>query len=179
MKPMIGKSIDQSMTIDALLVNWHRLASANRWPIDNHTKVVATHRLSLIGVKKISVIPTRSSMYVYALAVRTNVWDLNSFTGLFVCSMHGFKNQKNQQQQHTLKQCFEETQVNNTPFRLAVPFAVLYTALHWMIFNFKALAFNLLWSQSHHNSSTWWRIENWYCYKIVRPCSPRCINHHC
>ena len=30
MKPMIGKSIDQSMTIDALLVNWHRLASANR-----------------------------------------------------------------------------------------------------------------------------------------------------
>ena len=30
MKPMIGKSIDQSMIIDALLVNWHRLASANR-----------------------------------------------------------------------------------------------------------------------------------------------------
>ena len=29
-KPMIGKSIDQSMTIDALLVNWHRLALANR-----------------------------------------------------------------------------------------------------------------------------------------------------
>ena len=55
MKPMIGKSIDQSMTIDALLVNWHRLASANRWPIDNHTKVVATHRLSSIGVEKISV----------------------------------------------------------------------------------------------------------------------------
>ena len=32
--------------------------------------------------------------------------------------LHGFKNQ---QQKHTLKQCFEETQVNNTPFRLAVP----------------------------------------------------------
>ena len=30
MKPMIGKSIDQSITIDYLLVNWHRLASANR-----------------------------------------------------------------------------------------------------------------------------------------------------
>ena len=30
MKPMIGKSIDESMPIDALLVNWHRLASANR-----------------------------------------------------------------------------------------------------------------------------------------------------
>ena len=30
MKPMIGKSINQSMTIDALLVNWHRLASANQ-----------------------------------------------------------------------------------------------------------------------------------------------------
>ena len=85
MKPMIGKSIDQSMKIDALLVNWHRLASANRWPIDNHTKVVATHRLSLIGIKK-SRYSTRSSLYVYALAVRTNVWDLNLFTGLFVCS---------------------------------------------------------------------------------------------
>ena len=35
MKQMIGKSIGQSMTIDALLVNWH-------WPISNHTKVVAT-----------------------------------------------------------------------------------------------------------------------------------------
>ena len=30
MKRMIGKSIDQSMKIDALLVNWHGLASANR-----------------------------------------------------------------------------------------------------------------------------------------------------
>jgi len=30
MKPMIGKSIDQSITIDYLLVNWHRDASANR-----------------------------------------------------------------------------------------------------------------------------------------------------
>ena len=85
MKPMIGKSIDQSMTIDALLVNWHRLASANRWPIDNHTKVVATNRLSSISIKK-SWYPTRSSLYVYALAVRTNVWDLNLFTRLFVCS---------------------------------------------------------------------------------------------
>ena len=28
-KPMIRKSVDQSMTIDALLVNWHQLASAN------------------------------------------------------------------------------------------------------------------------------------------------------
>jgi hypothetical protein len=44
--------------------------------------------------------------------------------------LHGFKNQ---QQKHTLKQCFEETQVNNTPFRLAVPFAVLYTVDIWLI----------------------------------------------
>ena len=59
--------------------------------------------------------------------------------------LHGFKNL---QQKHTLKQCFEETQVNNTPFRLAVPFAVLYIhmtpALHWMVFNFKATTINLL-----------------------------------
>ena len=43
--------------------------------------------------------------------------------------LHGFKNQ---QQKHALKQCFEETQVN-TPFRLAVPFAVLYTVDIWLI----------------------------------------------
>ena len=56
---------------------------ANRWPIDNHTKVVATHWLSSIGVKKLGI--PRSSMYLYALAVRTNVWDdLNLFTGLFM-----------------------------------------------------------------------------------------------
>ena len=44
--------------------------------------------------------------------------------------LHGFKNQ---QQKHTLKQCFEETRVNNTPFRLAVPFVVLYTVDIWLI----------------------------------------------
>jgi len=44
--------------------------------------------------------------------------------------LHGFKNQ---QQKHTLKQCFEETQVNNTPFRLAVPFVVLYTVDIWLL----------------------------------------------
>ena len=66
MKPMIGKSIDQSMTIDAVLLNWHRLASANRLPIDNHTKVVATHRLSKISDKKNSVFHTlQPRLYVH------------------------------------------------------------------------------------------------------------------
>jgi len=65
MKPMIGKSIDQSMTIDALLVNWCQLASANRWPTDNHTKVVETHPLSSIGVTKI-LVSHQSSLYVYS-----------------------------------------------------------------------------------------------------------------
>ena len=37
--------------------------------------------------------------------------------------LHGLKNQ---QQKHTLKQRFEETQVNNTPFRLAVLRCPLY-----------------------------------------------------
>jgi len=37
MKPMIRKSIDQSMTIDALLVNWHR-------PIDDQS--IITQKLS-------------------------------------------------------------------------------------------------------------------------------------
>ena len=85
MKPMIGKSIDQSMTIDALLVNWHRLASANRWPIDNHTKVVTTHRLSSIGVEKISVSHMFQPVRIHTRSTHKNVWHLNSFTGLFVC----------------------------------------------------------------------------------------------
>ena len=70
MKPMIGKSIDQSITIDYLLVNWHRLASANRWPIDNHTKVVATHRLSSIGVKKFSVCHVPACTYTHSQYAR-------------------------------------------------------------------------------------------------------------
>ena len=129
MKPIIGKSIDQSMTIDALLVNWHRLASANRWPIDNHTKVVATHRLSSIGVEKISVSHTFQPVRIRTRS--THKCLTFEFVHRIVCMLlHGFKNQ---QQKHALKQCFEETQVNNTPFRLAVPFAVLYTVDVWLI----------------------------------------------
>ena len=50
---------------------------------------------------------------------------------------------KNQQQKHTLKQCFEGTQVNNTPFRLAVPFVVLYTVDIWLICIFRNFIFPL------------------------------------
>ena len=136
MKPKIGKSINQSMTIHTLLVNWHRLASANRWPIDNHIKVVATHHMSSISVKKILVSDTfQPRLYVYALAVRTKFWDLKFFTRLFVRSRVVSKINK----KHSLKQCFEETQVNNAPFRLVVPFAVLYTVnigLIWIFRNF-------------------------------------------
>ena len=46
------------------------------------------------------------------------------FVHQIVCmQLHGFKNQ---QQKHSLKQCFEETQVKNTPFRLAVLRCLLY-----------------------------------------------------
>ena len=45
------------------------------------SQLIDCHRLAL----KKSRYPTRSSLYVYALAVRTNVWHVNSFTGLFVC----------------------------------------------------------------------------------------------
>ena len=134
MKPMIGKSIDQSMTIDALLVNWHQLASANRWPIDNHTKVVATHRLSSIGVKK-SRHSTRSSLYVY-MTCGTHKCLRFEFVHRIVCmQLHGFKNQ---QQKHTLKQCFEETQIKNTPFRLGVLRCPLYCwcRVQWIFRNF-------------------------------------------
>ena len=54
--------------------------------------------------------------------------------------LHG---SKNQQQKHTLKQCFEQTQVNNTPFRLAVPFVVLYTVDIWLICIFRNFIFPL------------------------------------
>ena len=139
MKPMIGKSIDQSMTIDALLVNWHRFASANRWPIDNHTKVVATHRLSSIGVEKISVSHTFQPVRIRTRS--THKCLTFEFVHRIVCMLlHGFKNQ---QQKHALKQCFEETQVNNTPFRLAVPFAVLYTVDIWLIWIFRNFIFPL------------------------------------
>ena len=50
MKPMIGKPIDQSMTIDALLVNWHRLSS--------------------IGVKKISVSHVPACTYTHSQYAR-------------------------------------------------------------------------------------------------------------
>ena len=139
MKPMIGKSIDQSMIIDDLLVNWHRLASANRWPIDNHTKVVATHRLSLIGVEKISVSHTFQSVRIRTRS--THKCLTFEFVHRIVCMLlHGFKNQ---QQKHALKQCFEEWQVNNTPFRLAVPFAILYTVDIWLIWIFRNFIFPL------------------------------------
>ena len=65
------------------------------------------------------------------------------FTCSFTCIcmlLHGFKNQ---QQKHALKQCFEETQVNNTPFRVAVPFTVLYTVDIWLIWIFRNFIFAL------------------------------------
>ena len=99
MKPMIGKSIDQSMTIDALLVNWHRLASANRWPIDNHTKVVVTYRLSSIGVEKISLSQTFQPVRIRTRS--THKCLRFEFVHRIVCMLlHGFKNL---QQKHTLK----------------------------------------------------------------------------
>ena len=101
MKPMIGKSIDQSMTIDALLVNCHRLASANQWPIDNHTKVVATHRLSSIGVKKFLVCHVPACTYTHSQYARMfEMIRICSNLLEFVCmQLNGFKNQE---QKHTL-----------------------------------------------------------------------------
>ena len=69
MKPMIGKSIDQSMTIDALSVNWHRPIDEQSIITQKWSQLIDCHQLAL----KKSWYPTRSSLYVYALAVRTNV----------------------------------------------------------------------------------------------------------
>ena len=46
-KSMIGKPIDQSISIEKKMVSWYRLVSVNRWSIDNLTKTV--HRLLSIG----------------------------------------------------------------------------------------------------------------------------------
>ena len=48
-----NRSIDANR---CMLVNWHRLVSANQWPIDNHPKVFRNHRLPLIGLQKLFVI---------------------------------------------------------------------------------------------------------------------------
>ena len=91
--------------------------------------MVATHRLSSIGVEKISVSHTFQPVRIRTRS--THKCLTFEFVHRIVCMLlHGFKNQ---QQKHALKQCFEETQVNNTPFRLAVPFAVLYTVDIWLI----------------------------------------------
>lgn len=84
--------------------------------------MVVTYRLSSIGVEKISLSQTFQPVRIRTRS--THKCLRFEFVHRIVCMLlHGFKNL---QQKHTLKQCFEETQVNNTPFRLAVPFAVLY-----------------------------------------------------
>jgi len=37
------RKINRSIDGNRLLVNWHRLTSANRWTIDNHEKVVVNY----------------------------------------------------------------------------------------------------------------------------------------
>ena len=75
MKPMIGKSIDQSMTIDALLVNWHRLASANRWPLSIITQkwsqLIDCHRLALknLGVPHVPACAYTQSQYAQTFEI--------------------------------------------------------------------------------------------------------------
>lgn len=84
--------------------------------------MVVTYRLLSIGVEKISLSQTFQPVRIRTRS--THKCLRFEFVHRIVCMLsHGFKNL---QQKHTLKQCFEETQVNNTPFRLAVPFAVLY-----------------------------------------------------
>ena len=112
MKQMIGKSIGQSMTIDALLVNWH-------WPISNHTKVVATHRLSLKNLR-IPHVPAR--MYTHSqYAQMFEIW-IRSPDCLYAVAWF----QKSATETQVVFFCFEETQVKNTPFRL-VFLRCLYT----------------------------------------------------
>ena len=48
-----NRSIDANR---CMLVNCHRLVSANQWPIDNHPKVFRNHWLPSIGLQKLFVI---------------------------------------------------------------------------------------------------------------------------
>ena len=63
-----------------MLVNWHRLVSANRWPIDNHPKVFRNHWLPLIGLQKLFVISLFQALGQWgrleSRAGRGNEWGL-------------------------------------------------------------------------------------------------------
>ena len=80
----INRSIDGNRL---RLVNWHRLASANRWTIDNHRKVVVNyidwHRLTSIAVqnKFCYFVRVYKQREYYFLIFSCNVWDeINLFT---------------------------------------------------------------------------------------------------
>ena len=149
MKPMIGKSIDQSMTIDALLVNWHRLASANRRPIDNHTKVVAAHRLPSIGVKKISVSHSPACTYTHSKYARM-------FEMIWICSPDCLYAvawfQKSTTETHFETVFWRNTSQQHT-FSLSCPFRCpLYC---------------------------WYLVDMYSQEFYISTISPWCINHHC
>ena len=99
MKPMIGKSIDQLMTIDALLVNGidcHRPINDQSIITQKWSQLIDCHRLPL----KKCWYPTRSS--TVRIRTRSTHRCLRfEFVHRIVCmQLDGFKNQ---QQKHTLK----------------------------------------------------------------------------
>ena len=90
------------------------------------SQLIDCHQLALknLGIPHVPAVPLRICTRSTHKCLRFE------FVHRIVCmQLHGFKNQL---QKHTLKRCFEETQVKNTPFCLA-SFAVLYTVDIWLI----------------------------------------------
>ena len=158
MKPMIGKSIDQSMTINALLVNWHQLASANWWPIDNHTKVVATHRLSSIGIKKSRYHP--HCTYTHSqYAQMFEIW-IRSPDCLYAWF------QKSTTETHFKTMFWRNTSQQHTFFAWLF-FAVLYTVNVGLIWIFRNFIFPLFPIFLKVPST---RRARWNHYYLIYPC---------
>ena len=91
-------------------IDWHRPIDDQSIITQKWSQLIDCHRLALknLGITHTVRIRTRSTHKCLRF----------EFVHRVVCmQLHGFKNQ---QQKHTLKQCFEETQVKNTPFHLAV-----------------------------------------------------------
>ena len=127
MKPMIGKSIDQSMTIDALLVNWHRPINDQSIITQKWSQLIDWHWLAL-----------KKSHTFQHVSIRTRSTHKCLSTGLFVCSFVVSKiNNRNTLWNSVLKKHKSTTHTSC----FTVPFAVLYTVDIWSIWIFRNFIF--------------------------------------
>ena len=140
MKPMIGKSIDQSITIDYLLVNWHRPIDDQSIITQKWSQLIDCHRLAL-----------KNSRYATFQHVRIRTRSTHEclrrfeFVHRIVCmQLNGFKNQE---QKHTLtdfeqfETVFWKTTRQQHTFSLSCSFRCPFDI--WLIGIFRNFIFSL------------------------------------